>query len=90
MTRRPPRFYYTFAVKLTETVKIMAPSEDEARALLARGFLYDAPARNLDWKAEPRILEQALQQGDIELLTTEDPWKQSWRRNASASAASIR
>jgi hypothetical protein len=69
---REPQLYFTFAVKLTETIKIVANSEDEARALLARGYSFGG-MRNIDYKKSGRILGQEFAQGDIELLETEDP-----------------
>lgn len=73
-TTRRQRFYYTFAVSLTETIKISAPSKEDARAALARGFIkHAATSRDIDLEAEPRILKQELRQGEIALLSTEDP-----------------
>jgi hypothetical protein len=74
MTRRR-RFYYTFTVKLTETVKIFASSEEEARAALARGVV-GPPFRHLDFEKDPDILKEDIEQGEIGLVAIEDPMGQ--------------
>ncbi|SUS07467.1 hypothetical protein DF3PB_4410005 [uncultured Defluviicoccus sp.] len=66
--------HFTFSVQLTETVTVMAPDEDAARAFLAQGFgKYAGPTRKNELEGVGRTLKQSLQQHAGELLSVEDP-----------------
>ena len=66
--------HFTFSVQLTETITVMAPDEDAARAFLAQGFgKFAGPTRQRELEGDARMLKQSLEQTAVELLSVDDP-----------------